>query len=130
MLDGQRAYDFKRTVFLLEWAFLKGTLDYDVFCNEIKATGDKLHKFISDNGLGQYKTAGSFALFEYFTKPIRMNDKKQFTYDFEDFLGDEDYTKLVVTKLMRTHLGQCRSMPIYYKVLGTTKPEGTRRYRI
>jgi hypothetical protein len=46
-----------------------------------------------------------------------MNDHKHFTYDYEDFGGTEDLTKLLVTKVMRTHSGQCHSLPIYYKVL-------------
>ena len=46
-----------------------------------------------------------------------MNGNTPFTYDFEDFSGADDYTKLFVTKVMRTHSGQCRSLPMYYMVL-------------
>ncbi|WP_418983881.1 hypothetical protein [Alistipes sp.] len=46
-----------------------------------------------------------------------MNGYKPFTYDFEDFSGSEDLSQTFVTKVMRTHSGQCRSLPMYYKVL-------------
>lgn len=40
-----------------------------------------------------------------------------FIYDNEDFGGSADLTKLFVSKVMRTHSGQCRGLPMYYKVL-------------
>jgi len=32
-------------------------------------------------------------------------------------MGDKDWTKMFVTKLMRTHSGQCHSLPYFYKIL-------------
>jgi hypothetical protein len=38
-------------------------------------------------------------------------------YDFEDFWGMEDRSKLFVTKLLTAHTGQCHSMPLLYLIL-------------
>jgi hypothetical protein len=40
-----------------------------------------------------------------------------FIYDFDDFFGDKDPSKLFVTKLLNTEMGQCHSMPLLYLIL-------------
>ena len=117
MLDGKTELSVKRAEFLLEWAYLDGKLDYKEFCHAIDTTVWHINLFIKANHLDQYKTGGNYALFEYFSSPYSMNGRKPFTYDYEDFAGSEDLTKLFITKVMRTHSGQCRSLPVYYKVL-------------
>ncbi len=117
MLDGKRPLDFKRSVFLIEWAYSEGTLDYSAFCKDVSAIATRLQNFIYAKGLSQYKTAGNYALFEFFTKPHPMNNHQPYSYDFDDFYGKEDYSKIFVAKLLETHKGQCRSMPILYKIL-------------
>lgn len=117
MLEDKIPMNFKRASFLIEWAYLKGNLDYDVFCKQISAIAKDLKQFIADKKVGVYKTAGNYALYEYFTKPHSMNNYKPFVYDFEDFYGEKDYQNVFVTKLLRTHTGQCRSMPMLYKIL-------------
>ena len=117
MLNGKDSLNFKRASFLVEWAYLDGGLDYNKFCSDIDSVTTSLKSFIRARGLNQYKTAGNFALFEYFTKPNVLNGEKPFKYDFDDFTGAEDFRKTFVTKLMETHTGQCRSLPVYYKIL-------------
>lgn len=117
MLDGKRGMSIKRAVFLQEWAYLDSKLDYKEYCDGIDTVATFLRRFIAANGLQQYKTAGNYALFEYFSRPYSGNGYKPFTYDFEDFGGTDDFTQLFVTKLIRTHSGQCRSLPVYYKIL-------------
>ncbi|WP_035331625.1 hypothetical protein [Dysgonomonas capnocytophagoides] len=117
MLDGKDSLSVKRAEFLVEWAYMEGQLNYDTFCYQIDSVTTMLSQFILANGLQQYKTAGNFALFEYFTKPNTLNGNIPFKYDFEDFAGENDFTKLFVTKVMRTHTGQCTSLPLYYKIL-------------
>lgn len=124
MLDNKIPLNYKRAVFLLEWAYSQGTLDYNAFCSEIAEISAKLKQFVKEKGVEQYKTSGNFALFEFFTKPNSMNGNKPFTYDFDDFNGQKDYRKTFVTKLLKTHKGQCRSLPVLYKILAEeTKTE-------
>ena len=120
MLDGKIPLSIKRAVFLAEWAYLDGDLDYDAYCLSIDTAVAFLQRFIATNGLNLYKTGKNLALTEYFFRPYSGNGHKPFTYDFDDTGGRDDFTKQFVTKVMRTHSGQCRSLPMYYKVLAET----------
>lgn len=117
MVNGKEDCSLKRAEFLVEWAYLDGKPDYNTFCHDIDSVAQTLRRFININHIGQYHTAPNFALLEYFTKPSPLNGDKAITYDFEDFAGDKDFSKTFVTKVMRTHSGQCTSLPLYYKIL-------------
>lgn len=117
MLDGQASLCIKRAVFLAEWAYLDGALNYDEYCYGIDTAVGFLQRFIKVNGLDVYKTGRNLALTEYFFRPFSGNGHKPFTYNFNDTGGEQDFTNQFVTKVMRTHSGQCRSLPMYYKVL-------------
>lgn len=117
MLENKDSLSFKRAEFLVEWAYLKGELNYENYCSDIDSVVQILRNFIFVNGLEKYNTAGNYALFQYFTKPSPLNNNMPFKYDFEDFTGTKDFSKLFITKVMKTHTGQCASLPMYYKVL-------------
>lgn len=117
MLYRDSASDFKRAVFLVEWAYTDGLLDYEQFNEEIARISKGLQSFIVKKGVKQYKTAGNYALFEFFTKAHPMNKNQPYTYDMNDFYGKENYYNVSVSKLLDTHTGQCRSMPMLYKIL-------------
>ncbi len=117
MFDGRIEYSLKRAQFLTEWAYLEGTLNYAKFSHDIDSIINTLNNFIDINNFRKYQTAPNFAVFNYFTKASIMNGNKAFTYDFEDPMGRNDFSKQFVTKLLRTHTGQCYSLPILYKIL-------------
>lgn len=117
MLKGQKTISFKRAVFLTENAFHKNSLDYSTFCKEISTTGQQLKTLIKQRGLEKYKTSGNWAVFSFMNDSLPINNFKPCTYDFTDFMGDNDWTKMFVTKLMKTRNGNCHSLPLYYKIL-------------
>lgn len=117
MLDGKIPLSVKRAVFLAEWAYFDGDLDYNAYCYGIDTAVAFLQRFITTNGLGQYKTGKNLALTEYFFRPYSGNGHKPFIYDFNDASVATDFSYQFVSKVMRTHRGQCRSLPMYYKVL-------------
>ena len=117
MLDGKQSLNIARAVFLAEWAYLDGRPDYQVYCDTINAAANFIQKFIRANQMEKYKTGKNMALIEYFFNPYSGNGYKPFTYDFQDTDGAEDFTKQFVTKVMQTHTGQCRSLPMYYRIL-------------
>lgn len=117
MVEGEIPIDFKRAVFITENAYHKGTLDYGTFKNEISQTGNKLKSLIKQRGLTAYKTAGNWAVFTYMTDSLPINEFKPCTYDFDDFMGEKDWTKMFTTKLIKTKSGNCHSLPYYYKIL-------------
>jgi hypothetical protein len=117
MIKGVKPISYKRAVFVAENAYFKGKLDYTTFCKGIRETGQQLKELIKKRGLEKYKTSGNWAIFTYMMDSIPLNNFRPFTYDFEDFMGNKDFSKMFVTKLMRTRSGNCHSLPSYYKIL-------------
>lgn len=117
MLDGYIPLNFKRAVFLSEYGYSGDSINYEKFDQEIQLTKESLRKFIDEKKIGQYKTAGNYAIFEYMCQPNWMNNNVVYTYDFDDFYGSKNWTSTFVTRLMRTKKGNCRSLPYYYKIL-------------
>lgn len=117
MFDGKIPYSLKRAEFLVENAFYDNTMNYDKFCHDIDSVVNVLNRFIDVNNFRRYKTAPNFAIFEYFTKPSIMNGNRKFSYDFEDPTGKKDFSIFFVSRLLKTHKGQCTSMPLLYKIL-------------
>ncbi len=117
MLAGNEPLSFKRAVFITENAYEGDKLNYAFYCSEIDSITTKLKSMIARRHLQKYKTAGNWAAFSYMTDTIPENSFKPYTYDFDDFMGDKDWTKMFVTKLIRTHTGNCHSLPMFYKIL-------------
>ena len=119
MLAGRDSLSIKRAVYLAEWAYYEGKLDYKTdFCDEIDRIVKFLNLFYDKNRLSSYKTGKQLALMEYFFRPYSGNGYTPYTYDYESFLGDnDDWTTQFVSTVLKTHKGQCRSLPWMYKIL-------------
>lgn len=117
MLEGKREISLKRAVFLFENAYCDDTLNYDEFCNTISNITYKLEYNIALNNFNKYKTAGNWAVFTYLKEPNPLNNNQPYTYNFEDFSGQKDYSNMFVTKLLRTKKGNCTSFPLLYRIL-------------
>lgn len=117
MLKGEKEIDFKRAVFITENAFHKDSLNYQSFNNEITEIGNKLKNLIKQKGLEKYKTAENWAIFTFMSDSISVNNFRPYIYDFDDFMGEKDWTKMFTTKLMKTKNGNCHSLPYFYKIL-------------
>jgi hypothetical protein len=126
MLKEKKTISYKRAVFLTENAYYKGNLNYSTFCKDISIIGQQLNTLIQQKGLEKYKTAGNWAVFSYMNDSLPINNYKPCIYDFTDFMGDKDWTKMFVTKLMKTSSGNCHSLPSYYKIL--CEEIGTKAY--
>jgi hypothetical protein len=117
MLEEEKNLDFKRAVFIYENTYQKGKLSYENFSNHFSELAIKLNDFIIKKGISNYKTAGQYAIFSFMYEPSELNNYEIFKYDFDDFLGDKDWTNMFVTKVMRTKTGNCHGMPYFYKIL-------------
>jgi len=114
-------FTLKDAVFLNEDAFFNNTADYPQFNNIIDQIGEFLLEEIEKSG---YDTSNNLAknlmLYRFFTDTIQLPNGKYhlpFKYDFEDYMGDEDYSKHFVTKLLFENSGQCHSLPLLYLIL-------------
>ncbi len=119
MLAGRDSLSIKRSVYLAEWAYFEGNLDYKTdFCDEIGRIVKYVNLFYDVNRLDSYKTGKQMALNEYFFRPYSGNQYKPYTYDFETFyMDDRLWEWQFVSNVLKTHSGQCRSLPWMYKIL-------------
>ncbi|MCB0736549.1 MAG: hypothetical protein KDC92_03480, partial [Bacteroidetes bacterium] len=60
---------------------------------------------------------GNYAIFHYMFESSILNDSQLYKYDFEDFMGSEDWEKMFVHKIIKTKSGNCHGLPYYYKIL-------------
>lgn len=119
MLAGRDTLSIKRAVYLAEWAFYEGNLDYKTdFCNEIDRITTFIQSLYEVNKLQTYKTGMQMAISSYIVSPYSGNGYTLYTYDFETFSMDkEPWERQFVSRTLKTHKGQCRSLPWMYKIL-------------
>lgn len=118
-LDSEN-YSIVDVVFLIENTYYDNKQDFQKFKDGIFQTGELLKskmdelKYDTDSN-----TAKNLILFQYFSEDMKLGKEnhKAFKYDFEDFWGVDDYSKMFVSKLMNTGTGQCHSMPLLYLIL-------------
>lgn len=117
MIDGKKPYSFKRAVFITENAYCNNALDYEAFNKEIGMISSKLRLMINKRGLDKYRTAGNWAVFTFMTDSIPENEFKPYRYDFDDFMGENNWKNMFVSKLISSRKGNCHSLPYFYKII-------------
>jgi len=114
--------DIKKSVFIVENAFYGDKKDYSEFDKVVKKTGDFLREKIKELGYDENSNlAKNFLLFQFFADTLEIKAKNlkhlPLTYDFDDYMGNDDWSKMFVHKLLETGKGQCNSLPRLYLVL-------------
>lgn len=112
----------KEATFIIENAFYEEQKDYDEFDKIVKETGVFLRKKMKELNYDQNSNlAKNLMLFQFFSDTLELKKENlkhlPFKYDFEDYLGSEDWTKMFVHKLLETGSGQCNSLPRLYLIL-------------
>ena len=117
MLLGKQQLSIKRAVFIAEWAYLDGNLDFEQdFCLPIKKGAEFIKRFIKVNKLEKYKTATQIALCDFFFQPWSGNNYTPFVYDFSKEYPNDDWHYQLVSRTLRTHKGRCHSLPWTFKL--------------
>lgn len=126
MLSGQEPMDLKQAVFAIENAYLGGRLDYQRFDKEIQnlITIAKL-KAAQDGYNWNNPQTRNIMLFRVMADTLKVKSLAQesyitsypMQYDFDDFMGKQNWTKMFVSKLLMTKSGQCHSLPLLYLIL-------------
>ena len=128
MLEGQYNLDFKKAVYITENAYFEDQLNEGAFndiirfyltiSNEIKESGDILY-----DDRDKEKASTQCAVFLCMTDSFNVQTVegiavyKPFTYNYDDFAGQKDWTNMFVSKMMQTNKGNCHSMPYLYKMI-------------
>lgn len=115
-------FSVKKATFIIENAFYEERKDYEEFNQIVKQTGDFLREKMNELGYNKNSNlAKNFILFQFFADTLEIKSKNlkhlPFEYDFEDYMGRDDFTKVFVTKLLETGSGQCNSLPRLYLIL-------------
>ena len=127
MLNGVTSLNLKNAVFLVENAYFEGQmeqLEYD------KAIQDLLHiaqqKALDDKYNWNNPTTRNVMLFRIMVDTLALKSPLQerggitsfpMQYDFEDYRGEREWSKMFVSKLLATKKGQCHSLPLLYLIL-------------
>lgn len=116
------SFSAKKATFIVENAYYEGEKDYSEFEKTIERTGDFLREKMEDLDLDNKSNLDkNYLLFQFFADTLELKSKDlrhlPFEYDFEDFWGKKDWSKMFVHKLLLTGKGQCNSLPRLYLIL-------------
>ena len=106
--------------FTVENAFYDNKQDLKGFKSGIQKTAKQLLQKMKERKQDtESNVSKNLMLFEYFSKDMNLGGTthKAFEYDFEDYMGEKDWSKMFVSKLLKTGSGQCHSLPQYYLML-------------
>lgn len=117
MLDGETELNFSKALFIVENAWYDNKLNYSDFDKQIDSIATLCQKMINKKGLNNYKTASNWAIFMYMTQKVPENNQNPYSYDFEDFLGENDFSSTFVTRILKDGKGNCLSLPLLYKCI-------------
>lgn len=135
-LAGDNRLSFKDAVFLVESTYYDHQLD-TIKLNTATKNLAKLCKAFKEANKLNYDlkdepTVSTWAaIFKVLTDTVQIIQPNggiaphfPYTYDFEDFFGENDWSNMFVTKLIGKRTGNCHSLPYLYKILaeelGTT----------
>lgn len=126
MLSGKKPLDLKRAVFVVENAYFENQLDYGQFESAVQQAVDICNlKLAETNSNASKDLLKNLTILKYFTDTINVKlpgQEKTLThypikYDFNDYMGQKNWSNMFVSKLMATNSGQCHSMPLFYLIL-------------
>lgn len=113
-------------VFIVENAFLDNKILYKDFINALKLRADLVKQILTREHLSPANDlALNYGIQKLYSQSnLYYNPSKHttanippFRYDFNDFQGEQDYTKMFTIKLLTTGAGQCHSMPLLYLMI-------------
>jgi hypothetical protein len=115
-------YSVKDVNFDIENAYFENKQDKAEFDKVIKQSGEFIIAKMKELNYDQNSnSAKNFMLFQFFSQTLQLKGFKQkhfpLKYDFDDYWGKKDWSKMFVTKLLKTGTGQCHSLPLLYLTL-------------
>jgi hypothetical protein len=128
MLVETKPLNFQQAVYLTENAFFDNQLNKTAFDGAVRFN-TSICKGIIASGNIEYpekdkeKATAQCAVFVYMTDSIPVATDNgtvihsPFTYNFDDFAGQKDWSNMFVSTLMQTQKGNCHSLPYLYKMI-------------
>lgn len=126
MLSGLEPLNLKQAIYAIENAYFEGKLDYQKFDKEIQnlIVIAKL-KAAKDGYNWKNPQTRNIMLFRVMADTMKVKSplgedyitSLPLQYDFDDYMGKQDWSKMFVSKLLTTKSGQCHSLPLLYLML-------------
>ena len=119
-------FSLSQAVYEVENSYLDKQLSREGFNHALQFRVEQVQQILKTQGLSSKNSLSvNYAIQQLFEHPNTYYDSKtQMTqtvaplkYDFEDFMGEKDYTKLFASKLLATGSGQCHSLPLVYLMI-------------
>jgi hypothetical protein len=126
MLSGKPPLNLKEAIFLVENAYFEGQLDHAKYDKAIQNLASIAQQKAKEDGYNwKNPMTKNVMLFRVMSDTLKIKLPLQesstisypMQYDFEDYEGKIDWSKMFVTKLLATHKGQCHSLPLLYLIL-------------
>ena len=126
ILRGESPLNLKDAVFMVENTYFENRLNYSDFNASIKYLAETAQlKTMQDGHNWNNPVTKNVMLFRAMADTLKIKVPQRETsvvsypmqYDFEDFWGKEDWSKMFVSKLLVTNTGQCHSLPLLYLIL-------------
>lgn len=122
MTENLNEFSIAKANFIVENAYYENTGNYQNFEKTIKEIGQFLDLKMQEYGFDPNDNlAKNMLLFRFFTDTLEIKSKNQrhlpFKYDFDDYSGKEDWSKMFVLKALMTNSGQCHSLPLLYLII-------------
>lgn len=122
MAEDPAQFSLGEAVYLTEMAYFNEQGGFDDFERQMEQVAAFLVDEMIQHGYDpESNLAKNLMLLRMFTDTLNSfggnADHLPYGYDFEDYRGDEDWTKMFVLKLLHEKTGQCHSLPLLYLIL-------------
>lgn len=117
------SFSIVRAIYLCESAWYDNPPTWQEFEEAIRARAELVKQFLKREGLSlKNNTALNYAIQKLYRQDnqfLNPKTRQTFTvprlgYDFNDFMGEKNWSNMFVTKLLATGKGQCHSLPLLY----------------
>jgi hypothetical protein len=120
---------FKKAVFVTENTFLKGRMNYESLNSNyiqlaiIASAWAKNNHMLNYNEVDSMQILLNRSIFQVMKDTVKVQTSKQlltflpYSYNFDDYDGKKDWKSTFVYTLLKTHQGNCHSLPYLYKII-------------
>lgn len=122
MASGEKTFNVKEANFIVENAYYENQGKYESFDKVIGQITQFLNWKMEDLGYNKNSNLSkNLILYQFFADTLEIKSKNlrhlPFKYDFNDYMGNQDWSNMFVEKVLRTNSGQCHSLPLLYLIL-------------
>lgn len=122
MTTGEKEFIIKEANFIVENAYYENAGKFESFDKVVKQIAQFLNLKMDELKYNKNSNlAKNLILYQFFADTLGIESQNlkhtPFKYDFEDYMGQQNWSNMFVEKVLRTNSGQCHSLPLLYLIL-------------